>query len=310
MFRSVVTFWGACILAACLAVPAQAGARAPATSCLARCAAVAPEFGAPEVLPADAPVPYEVPGRLGAGAPDLLPSALEGDRTPNLVLAQRAITRDLPGAGANGPEPPYTYVDVPGWKSPGQAGSMSLVLPGSGQLYAGSSRGFVFLGVEALALLSYAKFTSDRNDKRDEYFRFVGDPNDPASRFNFDRFAGSISDPAEVARLREIYQRDPREFYDLVSHDDKYSGGWTDPAQTVDQARAEARGLADDSNRLGQKARIGLFTALANHLASAADALHLARLNNIALQDHLSLKLKVRPAGNHSQYAMTLIRKF
>ena len=38
-------------------------------------------------------------------------------------------------------------------------------------------------------------------EKRDEYHAFVGDPNDPTSRFSFERLGSAVSS-AELARLR------------------------------------------------------------------------------------------------------------
>jgi hypothetical protein len=239
---------------------------------------------------------------------DVLPLVAGTTNRPELILAQRSITRDL-GKTTNdiGPEPEYKYVEVPGWKSPGKASMMSLALPGTGQLYAGSSRGYAFLGVEAVAVLAFVKYRNDSHEKRDQYFSYVGDPNQPASRFSFDRLAGNVP-PEELARLQAIYLKDPREFYDLVSTNDDYAAGWADTGTSSGQ-RSTAQEYIDQVNSLGRKSSFGLFTAIANHLASTIDALHLARMNNFALRDNLSLKIKVRPGARQS-YGFTLTQKF
>lgn len=239
---------------------------------------------------------------------DVLP-LLSGEATrPELILAQRSITRDL-GKTTNsvGPEPEYAYVDVQGWKSPGRASVMSLAIPGTGQLYAGSKRGFVFLGVEAVAVLAFVKYKNDRHEKRDQYFSYVGDPNTPTSRFSFERLASSVS-PEELARLEKIYQRDPREFYDMVTTDDSYAAGWSDSGASSGQ-RLTAQDYIDQVNNLGRKSKLGLFTAIANHVISTVDALRLARMNNIALRENLSLKIKVK-TGRRQAYGLTLTQKF
>ena len=237
---------------------------------------------------------------------DVVPLLAGAGDTPQLILAQRAITRDLGKKSTNsmGPEPEYAYVDVAGWKSPGKASALSMALPGAGQLYAGSNRGFVFLGVEAVAVLAYVKYRNDSHGKRDQYFNYVGDPNQPSSRFAFDRRAASVS-PEELARLQEIYARDPREFYDLVSTNDAYAGGWSDATQE----RSTAQAYIDEVNSLGRKSKVGLIAAITNHLVSTADALHLARISNLALRENLSLKIKIRP-GAHQSYGLTLTQKF
>lgn len=240
---------------------------------------------------------------------DVLPLlAVSEDARPELRLAQRSITRDLGKATNNvGPETPYAYVDVPGWKSPGKASVLSLAVPGTGQLYAGSNRGYVFLGVEAVAVLAFVKYRSDSHGKRDQYFSYVGDPNQNGSRFSFERLANTVS-PEDLARLEEIYQRDPREFYDLVTTSDTYAAGWSDAGASSGQ-RATASDYIAQVNNLGRKSNFGLFTAIANHLVSTIDALRLARMNNIALRDNLSMKIKVK-TGRHQSYGLTLTQKF
>jgi len=235
---------------------------------------------------------------------DIMPLVEDGVSGPELRLAQRSITRDL-GKKTDEVGPEYAYLDVAGWKSPGQASLMSLAVPGTGQFYAGStSRGVVFLGIEAVAAFAYVKYNNDSHGKRDEYFKYVGDPNDPASRFSFERLDGTVP-PEELARLAEIYSKDPREFYDMVSTVDTYSAGWGDPAGQ----RSEAQNYIDEVESLGRKSNVGLYTMIANHLVSAVDALHLTRMNNFALRQNLSLKIKVRP-GLHQSYGMTLTQKF
>lgn len=243
------------------------------------------------------PTPTQRPVSL-----DAAPALVVGESEPTLLYAQRAITREMGGSSGN--ETRYAYVDIPGWRSPNQAAAMSLAVPGAGQLYAGSRRGYVYLGIEALAVYSLAHFGARRDDARADYFAYVGDPNQSASRFAFDRLETTV-DPSDVARLRSIYAKDQREFYDAVTSDDRYSTGWQAASN-----RSDAQSLADETDRLGRRARFGTFVALANHVISAVDALHLARLNNIALRDDLSLRLKLRPGLQKSTYALTLTRRF
>jgi hypothetical protein len=265
---------------------------------------------APETLIAvDVPDDDSWDGRTLDVLPLVHDSQADGEHgKPELILAQRSITRDF-GKTTNqvGPEVNYTYVDVPGWKSPGRASLLSLAVPGTGQLYAGSNRGFVFLGVEAVAVLAFVKYRSDMHERRDQYFSYVGDPNQPGSRFSFERLQGSVS-AEELAKLQAIYAKDPREFYDMVTTDDSYAAGWSDAGAGAGQ-RSAAQEYIDQVNNLGRKSNFGLFTAIANHLVATVDALHLARINHIALRENLSLKIKARP-GVHQSYGLTLTQKF
>ncbi len=247
--------------------------------------------------------PIATPARLATPTLDRVPALLTGVDRPTLVYAQRTIDRGI-GDMPVPPEEPYREMEIEGWKSPGLATGMSALLPGSGQLYSGSSRGYIFLGVEAVAIASIAAFSSKKSDTQDEYYSYVGDPYQSTSRFSFDRLAGAVG-PAEVERLRVIYERDQREFYDAVTHNDTYAAGWVDAND-----RFDADNLADESDRYARKAKTGIYVLIANHLVSAVDALNLARFNNIALKDNLSLKLKLRPGLRHSSYAFTVTQKF
>ncbi len=260
----------------------------------------APAMGESEPLAAFAMDP---PCRLAVTASlDRVALLVTGDDIPMLILAQRAIDRDFGGA----PEDPtqYALVDVPGWKSEGGAAAMSLAIPGTGQLYAGSKRGYLFLGIEAAALLSYASFKSKSDETRGEYYTYVGDPNDPSSRFSFDRLAGDVS-PEELARLRTVYDRDPAEFYDAVTKQDDFASGWAAPEQ-----RRAAVTFSDEFDSQNNKQNLSFYTLIANHLVASFDALHLARFTNYTLRENMTLKLKLRPGLSHGSYAFSLTQKF
>jgi len=287
-------------LSACVALFAT-GAAGPVRAADARFAVSA--------TPTDGGTPARVADPLR-----LVPASVAARYGADAVYAQRAITHDLgktpatpePGAPIG---PQYTYVDVKGWKSPVTASGMSLALPGAGQLYAGSRTGYVFLGVEAVAVAAFLKYRGDSQTKRDQYFGYVGDPNQSGSRFSFDRLAATVS-PDELARLKAIYAKDPREFYDIVTTTDSYASGWDDPTVGGSEARSTADGFRDDVNSLSQRSRLGLFVALTNHVVSTIDALHLARLNNLNLTQNLSLRFKLRPGGPRQSYGLTLTQKF
>ena len=254
-------------------------------------------------------------GRAAADLPqaprtiDVVPLLRAQDGKPELVLAQRSIDRDV-GKKTNqvGPEPEYSYVEIPGWKDPGKASLMSAVVPGTGQLYAGSKRGYVFLGIEAVAMMAYVKYRNDSHDRRDTYYSYVGDPNNPDSRFSFSRLHGSI--PAEeVARLEEIYAKDPREFYDEVTTNDQLAAGWSDSGENTGQ-RSQAATYMSEVNNLDRKSNFGLATLIANHLVATVDAFRLVRINNFALRENMTLKIKARPIGHNPSFGMTLTQKF
>ncbi len=58
-------------------------------------------------------------------------------------------------------------------KSTRKAFFLSLLMPGLGELYVGSKRGFIFMGVEAVAWWMYLTNNADGNDLEDEYEEFA-----------------------------------------------------------------------------------------------------------------------------------------
>ena len=95
-----------------------------------------------------------------------------------------------------------------------------------------------------------------------------------------------------------------------MSKNDAYAAGWSDPNVGASGARDVAMSYSEDVNSLAKKSQFGLFTMIANHLVSTVDALNIARFNNIALRDGLTVKFKLRPGGPHQAYGMTFTQKF
>ena len=237
---------------------------------------------------------------LGEPTAFLLASTrLTGAQHPELILAQRAIDRDIePERPAPTDSTEYEYVEVEGWKSPVLAAGMSAVLPGTGQLYTGSKRGYVFLGVQAVALYTYFHFDSKAEDSQTEAFTYAGDPGQAPSRWSFDRFEQEAGGE-EADQMREIYERDPSEFYSRISSDPQYFAGWAgaDEAEKVDNI-AGYRLLDEERTDAERASRLGLFAAIANSVVSAVDAFRQARLNNFEIEQDWNLRFKARTGSN------------
>lgn len=229
---------------------------------------------------------------------------VSGTETPELLLAQRAIERTWKRNGAttqvqDGSEDgaQYQYVEVEGWRSPARALALSGVAPGAGQWYVGSAtpKRYLFLGVEAVALFSYFHFRAQGQERRDEAFAYAGDPNDPASRWSFEGYSGSAAD---AARLREIYAKDPDEFYSLVSHDEQYLSGWKGNSD-----RSGYLLLDDKREDAERRSRYGLVATIANHVVSMVDAVRDARLNNFRISQGTTLKFDAQTGRRSHLYA-------
>lgn len=219
---------------------------------------------------------------------------LVGSQTPELHLAQRAIDREIHPPRTPEAVTEYQEIEVEGWKSPALAAGMSAVLPGTGQLYTGQQRGYVYLGIQAVALYTYFHFDNKADQEQAEAFAYAGDPNGAASRWSFERFEQSAG-TEEANEIREIYARDPSEFYSRVSTDAKYFTGW---AGTTESEKVESVGgyrIIDEERVDAERAsNLGLFAAVANSLVSAVDAFRQARLNNIQIVEDWNLRLKAK----------------
>ncbi len=271
----------------------------PTALALAACAAASPPAaGAPlhdlclgDFRPLASPHPL-----FGEPSAFLSASArLCGAPEPELFLAQRAIDRDIVRS-PRAPEDPsqYQYVDVEGWRSPALAGGMSAVLPGTGQLYSGQQRGYIYLGIQTLALYTFFHFDDRADDRQGEAFAYAGDPNATTSRWSFERFE-QVAGAEETDQLREIYSRDPNEFYSRVSSDSRYFSGWVGDTETEKVNAVAGYKVIDEERVDAQRAsNLGLFAAIANSVVSAVDAFRAARLNNIQIEEDWNLRLKAK----------------
>jgi hypothetical protein len=241
--------------------------------------------------------------------PDLvLPSTLVlVERLSHEELFAQGREADAPIEGevesaAGETEVAYLEDDVEGQKSPGKAFVFSMLAPGSGQLYAGSKTGFIYLGVEAIAWTSSYFLWKSGKQKEDEFmdyadehwvFPLVGSQCGDAY---YDEKADSL--------IRYFYENDKGHFYEDIGKYQVYLCGWdTGTLGTY-------LDLRDDSNRLLKGSNYAIMAALVNHVISAVDALRLARYHNMRLGYGVDLDIKLK-AEPHSRGVMLVAsRKF
>jgi hypothetical protein len=222
----------------------------------------------------------------------------DGSRADGL-LAQRVIDRDW------GPsdDSVYVEVDVPGWKSEPLAATLSAVLPGAGQVYAGQGNGWVFAAAEAAGWGGWLWYRHDARRLRDEAGGVAGAPDDPASGWSFERWATATEgDPSQIAAL---YAADPESFYNSIASDPRYLAGWEDGGARTRFSSLRIR--ADQ--RLG-RSRIYSTGLWLNHLISAVNALRAARFNNMPLSRTVGLRFNGRMEHGAPNVAVALVRRF
>jgi hypothetical protein len=257
-------------------------------------------------------------GTAPAGTPaEGAPAGADGAETQSGGEVGHGAPREAVGGGDTPPSKEVILSDMKEnesveRKSPARAFLLSAALPGLGEFYSGSNRGYLFLGVEAVSWITYASYRTSSNDKEGEMFDFADD------HFSIEAFERDcVSQPGQpcqtaVLSLREFYERDRPEFYEIISKNPIYRTGWgvvvdengftyencageppgTCPPEegteayrqwVANQAASQDRGYAsynelrDDRNSLSRTARGMTMVALINHVVSAWDAFITAR---------------------------------
>lgn len=217
------------------------------------------------------------------------------DSEPAMILAQKAI-RQAPSRAS---EEESSAV----MKSPGKAFFFSLLAPGSGQLYVGAKRGYIFLGVEAIAWTSSYFLWKSGKQKKDEYQGFADThwefpvPGEPCN--------DAIYDSTADRRIRDFYAYDKEHFYEDIGKYPFYTCGWDSPENL--NAYLDMR---DDSNWLLKSSNYAIMAALINHVVSAIDALRLARNYNVSLGYGMNLDLKFKASPHSTGVILVAARKF
>ena len=215
-------------------------------------------------------------------------------------LAQRVITREW---GASD-DTSYVEIEVPGYRSEGWALLLSSIVPGTGELYVGEGSGWVALLAEAGAWTARVILDRQADRHQQDAARWAGSPYDPASRWNFARWAEATQ--GDTLALQQLYAGDRDAFYHRIG-DQRYRAGWgneTDIEGFLD--------LQSDSRRFRRRVTYANGTIILLHLASALDALHAAREHNVPLQQNLRLKLggTIDPSGESMAFVAGVERRF
>jgi len=196
----------------------------------------------------------------------------------------------------------YLEDEVGSQKSPGKAFVFSMLAPGSGQLYAGSKTGFIYLGVEAIAWTSSYFLWKSGKQKEDQYMDYADD------HWMFPEVGSQCGDAYYDEKadslIRYFYENDKGHFYEDIGKYQVYLCGWDMGTLGI------YLDMRDDSNRLLKGSNYAIMAALVNHVISAVDALRLARNHNMRLGYGVDLDIKLK-AEPHSRGVMLVAsRKF
>jgi hypothetical protein len=221
--------------------------------------------------------------RFGLSAPAAEPDAasLEGGATPS--------------SDARGP-------------TPFLAGLMSAVVPGTGQLVQGQTRGWAYLGIEVAAWFSYfalrdaaAQSEEDYREFADEYWLWdlyqTGRSCPEGGPRNFDE---------EEARLRDLYETDRDQYYVEIGRDEVYACGWD---STQAGARSAYNDMRTEANNLYNASGVVVGVIVLNHVVSAVDAARSASRRRKAETAH-AWNWHVRPNRRGVDLRVELSRTF
>jgi hypothetical protein len=224
---------------------------------------------------------------------------MAGFSVPQPRFGLTAQVESEPGLAAVG-EPVEQPLRASG-PSPALAGFMSAMIPGTGQLAQGQERGWLYLGIEAVAWFSFFALRNNGAQAEDDFQEF-GDEHWTFARY--DSVPGCANEE-ERERLQDLYDNSRDEFYEDIGRDDVYACGWDDAVN-----RDAFRSVQDKSSDYYRTSRFVAGLAVVNHLVSAIDAAKSAsnRRKNERLQ---SLDWRVAPTrGGYLALRVELNRRF
>lgn len=203
-------------------------------------------------------------------------------------------------------------------RSPQKAFIYSLLIPGAGQLYAGSKiKAAVFFLADVAAWGGFAHFRSSGHTKEDEYRAFADAHWDQGpywdsllSTQGIERWHDADSFPHHLPY--QVVGTDTSvlkngEYYENVGKYDQFIWGWDDleqyqtgqpdPEQNYRSSRRLTYvGMREDANKQFDRATTAVIVSIANHLISAFDAARTARSfnrNTERAQKKLDVKVRI-----------------
>jgi hypothetical protein len=177
--------------------------------------------------------------------------------------------------------------------SAGKAILLNAVAPGAGHIYSGYNRGYLYLGMEAAAWISYLVLRDNGNRRAELAEDYAGNPLDSQSRWNFDRYAeeGFCNAPGASAAdstLRAAWSGDRETFYDLIERDQSYRCGWED------NAWSEFRNMRGNSDDFLRWAKYAGAAVILNHAIAVIDMIRLTQ--GFRVPGGASVTVKVDPS--------------
>jgi TM2 domain-containing membrane protein YozV len=239
------------------------------------------------------------------------PFSLRGDLTQaelerSMKMLQFSQSSFL--AQETGPMTGQEDVDIYGFKgkSVKRAFAYSLLIPGSGEFYAGSKiKAVAFFGLDVALWALYFNYRGKGKDKEDDYREFAD------GHWSKDEYMQWLIDTFGIDTDTLSYGKDPDtgedlyfshhlpdsktgQYYEMIGKYEQFSWGWTDYDGENSTYRGGYLDMRRESNDLLNKATYSAMFSLANHILSAFDAAITVRNYNKKGERFGQLEFKMR----------------
>jgi len=204
---------------------------------------------------------------------------------------------------------PAEATQEPSGPTPFLAGLMSAIVPGTGQLVQGQSRGWLYLGIEIASWFAYVSLQDAGDQALHDAYAYVGDVEEADARWAWDRYhenppcgpgLGPRDFPAEDAQLQDLYDSAREDFYAAIGGDNVYACGWVDQA-----ARGEYESMVGDADHLYGLSDDVVVVVFLNHLVSAVDAAKSASSRRKKESRTFSWQVRPEPSGFMARVQVT-----
>lgn len=166
---------------------------------------------------------------------------------------------------------------------------MSAVLPGTGEMYAGSwIKGALLLGAEALLWWKYFAYRDNGFDIEDEYKTFAD------AHWDITRWQENYNPDIDPS-THTLPDTKTQQYYEMIGKYDQFKGGWDDymeGGEDLTYNRNKYMGMRLDSNDQFKKASTCAMLTLANHILSSIDAAWTIRKYNTQIKTQIRMTYK------------------
>lgn len=186
---------------------------------------------------------------------------------------------------------PITTFSIPAMKKPAIGGLFSAVVPGTGEMYAGSWwKGALFLGAEVALWVGYAHY-ADKGQEWDDVFHVYADQHWSEPKYwvfiaqkanvqgvdenNYQNYLEALRTYEHANYSHGLHVDKDQQYYEMIGKYDQFVQGWDDfiEGQTVlTPNRNHYLDMRNSSNQQFKKASTCAMITVANHVLSAFDA--------------------------------------